>query len=577
LPRRSRSSTSRRAAGCFLLLSALPPTPALAQAEAPADAIFVGEVVTMDPAAPRAEAVAMRGARIVAVGTRAEVMAWRREPVTRVVELGQRALLPGFIDAHGHLTASAAISAFASLRPPPAGPVASIAALQAARRRHIQERAIPGGRWVVGFGYDDTLLAEGRHPTRDELDAVSAEHPVFVVHVSGHLSAANSRLLAMAGLGPDSPDPVGGVIRRRAGTREPDGVLEEAAHWPLYFMIPKPDPQEALARLARALDGYARAGITTVQDGAATPADLALLAEAARLRRLSLDVVAYRLLQPAGAPFPAGLAFGEYRDRLALGGVKLILDGAPQGKTAYLSAPYLVPPPGLPGDYRGYPAMPAEVVAQAVREAVERGVPLLAHANGDAAAQMLIDAVAAAKRDTVHANGKVVMIHAQTVRDDQLDRMAALGIVPSFFVDHAYYWGDWHREQTLGYPRAERISPARSALERGLPFTLHNDAPIAPPDILRTLSCATTRRTRSNDILGPQQRLTTAQALAAVTIDAARQYGEDHRKGSIRAGKLADLVVLSGNPLTTPPERLLELRVIETISHGQSVYREPGT
>lgn len=566
--------TLSRDAARLLLVGASVAGPVLAQPLPPPDTIYVGQVVTMESAAPMAEAVALRGEEIVAVGTRADVLR-RRGPTTRVVELGERALLPGFIDAHGHLTATAAVSDYANMGAPPAGPVKSIRELQEALRRHIAERAISAGQWVIGFGYDDTLMTERRHPTRADLDAVSTEHPVLAVHVSGHLSAANSLLLAMAKLGADSPDPAGGVIRRQSGSREPDGVIEESAHWAVYFMIPRLGLAESLPQVTKALTRYASMGITTVQDGGAMPDEMALLAEAARQRLLTLDVIAYRLRQPPGAPFPEDLSFGTYRDRLKIGGVKVILDGAPQSKTAYLSAPYLSAPTGQPPDYRGYPAMPPAAVTQAVREAVSRGVPLLAHANGDAAAQLLIDAVEAARQDTGRKDSKVVMIHAQTVRDDQLDRMAALRIVPSFFVGHTFYWGDWHREQTLGYPRAERISPVRSALDRGLAFTLHNDAPIVPPDILRTLWSATTRRTRSNDILGPQQRLTVLEALAGVTINAARQYSEEDRKGSIRAGKLADLVVLSGNPLTTDPERLLELAAVETISHGQVVYRAP--
>ena len=548
--------------------------PVLAQPHAASETIYLGDVVTMETAAPRAEAVAVAGDRIVAVGTRIDVMRLRGKE-TRVVELGERALLPGFIDAHGHLTATAAFSQYANLGSPPAGPIKSIGELQDALRLHIAERAIPAGQWVIGVGYDDSLLTERRHPTRADLDSVSTEHPVFVVHVSGHLSASNSRLLAIANIGAAAPDPPGGVIRRRTGSREPDGVLEETAHMALYAMVPKAGLQESLPLIAKAMDYYASMGITTVQDGGAMPDNLALLSEAARRHLLNLDVVAYRFWVPGGAPFPDDLGFGIYRDRLKIGGVKLILDGAPQGKTAYLSEPYLVPPPGQPATYRGYPSLPPPAVVKALREAMARNVPLLAHANGDAAAQILIDAVEAARRDTGRTDSKVVMIHAQTVRDDQLDRMGALGITPSFFVGHTFYWGDWHREQTLGYARAERISPTRSALERGLAFTLHNDAPVVPPDILRTIWSATTRRTRSNDILGPQQRLTVMEALAGVTINAARQYSEEDRKGSIRVGKLADLVILSQNPLTTDPERLLEVRVVETISHGQSVYRAP--
>ena len=195
-------------------------------AMAPADTIYLGTVITMDPGAPQAEAVAVRGADIQAVGTRAELLRLRG-PRTQVVELGTRTLLPGFVDSHGHLTAVAALIDQANLAPPPAGPVRSIAELQDALRRQIREQSIPDGGWVLGFGYDDSLLAEKRHPTRDDLDAISPTHRIYVTHVSGHLGVASSSVLATAKIDAASVDPPGGVIRRRAGSREPDGVLEE--------------------------------------------------------------------------------------------------------------------------------------------------------------------------------------------------------------------------------------------------------------------------------------------------------------------------------------------------------------
>lgn len=565
------SLIERRGAQC-LAVALLSVLTANVRAASSADSIYLGQIRTLDPVTPAAEAVAVRGDSIIAVGSRTSVMKLRGRN-TAVIELASRVLLPGFIDAHGHLTATAAFVQYANLASPPVGQVTSIAELQETLRRFIRERAVPAGQWVIGVGYDDSLLAEHRHPTRFDLDAVSVEHPIQIVHVSGHFSAANSRLLALAGITADSPDPAGGVIRRQSGSREPDGVLEETAHMALSAKAPKPDFEQSLVNLAKALDYYASRGITTVQDGGALPDNLKLLTEAARRRLLSMDVVAYRFWAPVGASLPADLPFGQYDNRLKIGGVKIVLDGSPQGKTAYLSEPYLVPPAGQTPNYRGYPSMPAAAVAKALHEALTLRVPLLAHANGDAAAQMLIDAVEAARRDTGNADTKVVMIHAQTVRDDQLDRMAKLTITPSFFVGHTYYWGDWHRDQTLGFPRAERISPTRSAIERGLPFTLHTDTPVVPPDMLLTLWSATTRRTRSGDILGPQQRLTVMEALQGLTVNAATQYSEQDRKGSIAVGKLADFVMLSRDPAAMTGEQLRELVVEETISHGKTIYR----
>lgn len=553
----------------FVLMAV--PAPGAPRSDA-ADTIFIGDhIVTMDEATIGAQALAVRGDTIVAMGDRDAVMRWCG-PRTRLVELGAHALLPGFIDTHGHLTAVASRSASVDLSASPVGTVDTIVALQGALRGSLRDQAATSDRWMIGVGYDDSLLAERRHPTREDLDAVSSTVPILVIHVSGHVGAANSPMLAQLGIAAVTPDPEGGVIRRRSGSREPDGVLEEAAIMTAYGRIPAPSAEDSLAQISKAMRYYARFGITTVQDGATSPLNLELLERAAARGLLSLDVVAYRFWAPLAGKLPADRPYGSYRNRLRIGGVKLMLDGSPQGKTAWLSAPYKVPPADRGADYRGYPAMPQALVERAVSEALSRRIQVIAHANGDAAAQSLIDAVRLANPAGAAADLRPVMIHAQTVRDDQLDAMVPLGLIPSFFVAHTYYWGDWHRDETLGVARAERISPLHSASERGLLYTLHNDAPVVPPDLIATLWSATTRRTRSNDILGPDQRATVREALEGITVNAARQYFEEARKGTLAIGKQADLVVLSADPLTQDPETLRRIEVVETISRGVTVW-----
>jgi len=541
-----------------------------------AEMIYTGRIITMvgsgDDARARAEAVAVSGDRIVAVGTRAEVLRLR-DRNTRIVDLGSAALLPGFIDAHGHLTGTASALSAANLSAPPVGTVRNIADVQKSLRQFIVDRHIPPGTVVTAFGYDDAQLEERRHPTRDDLDAVSTEHPILVSHVSGHLSAANSAMLKLAGIEASTPDPSGGVIRRRENSREPNGVLEETASNLVRAKLPAIGLEETLDSLKYAMAYYASNGITTVQDGAVIGAQRPMLDEAARRGLLPLDVVTYHMWTPVMLDLKSFKNSRNYDHGLKHYGIKLILDGSPQGKTAFLSQPYFKPPAGKPANYAGYPTLPADAVTKAITEAAARDIPVLAHANGDAAAEMLIEAVTAVRKADPNAKPDVVMIHAQTVRDDQLDRMAQLGMRPSFFVAHTYYWGDWHRDETLGPVRAERISPTRSAIDRGLSITLHNDAPVVPPNMLNTVWSATTRRTRSGDILGPMQRLTTWEALRGITINAARQAGDDSLKGSIEVGKQADFVVLSTDPLTIDPEQLRDVHVLQTIAHGKVVWR----
>lgn len=540
---------------------------------ASADRIFLGEnILTMDLANPRIEAVAIAGGRIIAAGDRATVLSLRA-PRTEVTELGDRALLPGFIDGHGHIAKVAASFGFANLAGPPVGNVANIDDLVAELRNFATERAKQPGDWIVGRGYDNAFLAEGRHPTRDDLDRVSREHPIYIQHVSGHLSVANSLALEIAGITAATDDPPGGVIRRGDNSREPNGVLEEAAMGHFNTgIIPPPSPESEAAQLAEAQRLYASFGLTTAQEGAMFPAEQTMLEAAAAENRLTLDVVGYAFWAQARAML-AGKPISSYNRRFKLGGMKLMLDGSPQGKTAWLSQPYHVIPEGQPADYCGYPAMPDEQAAGLTETAYRNGWQVIAHCNGDAAADQYLRAIASAEASHPGHDRRAVMIHAQTVREDQLDRMAELGILPSFFASHVYYWGDYHRDSVLGEERARRISPLRSAANRGMRFNLHNDSPVVPPDMMRLVWCAVERRTRTGQELGKEFALTVEEALRAITVDAAYAYFEEDQKGSIAPGKLADLVILETDPTRVAPSDLAAVRVLETLKEGQPIYR----
>lgn len=542
-------------------------------AEGPADLLFVGgPILTMDEARPTAEAVAVRGGRIAGVGSRS-ALEGLRGPSTRVVDLEGRPLMPGFVDAHSHLSFVGLQATVANLLPAPDGQGNSIAALQKILRDWMAANGpfVERYRMVIGFGYDDSQLAEQRHPTRDDLDQVSSELPVFLIHQSGHFGAANSVALKQAGITAATPDPDGGVIRRRPGSREPNGVLEEHAFFVAFgAQAMKLDEAANIGMIQAGAKFYAKFGYTTAQEGRASVQNVGLLKAAGARGLLPLDVVAYPDIVSATAAIQPTR---DYLNRFRVAGAKLTIDGSPQGKTAWLTQPYFKPPEGRDASYRGYPAIkPEEAIAQ-IDKAFVNNWQLLTHCNGDAAIDLLIEGVA--KAETRHGKGdrRPVLIHGQTLRKDQVAELKRLGIVPSLFPMHTFYWGDWHRESVLGPERAENISPTGWVTAAGMRFTTHHDAPVANPDAFRVLSATVTRKTRSGRVLGPDQRMTVATTLRAMTEWAAWQHFEEGSKGRIAPGMLADLIVLSDNPLTVDPDALAGLKVLETYKEGRSIYR----
>jgi predicted amidohydrolase YtcJ len=458
---------------------------------------------------------------------------------------------------------------------PPVGPILKIDDIVEALRNRIAEREIPVGEFVMGYGYDDSLLEEGRHPDRDDLDRASLDHPIALLHVSGHLVTANSAALVLFGVDAETPNPPGGVIRRRSGTQEPNGVLEEtAAISPLRKLIAgSVSPEKFATDLFQAIAYHARYGITTIQDGASSPAMVAGLRAMAASKPLPVDVAVYVVgneMEDGGSLDEIGYS-RDYVNGVRVAGVKFVLDGSPQGRTAWLTRPYDEGPPGADPDYVAYPTVDPDLYKKQADRLIRAGIPFLAHSNGDAAIDLMIEGVDQAVGDD-EFDHRSVAIHAQLAREDQLDEMKRLGILPSFFAAHPFFWGDWHRK-SFGDDRALRISPLRSAIDRELVFTIHNDAPIVPPDIMRLLEIAVARRTRSGFVLGEDQRIDVEEALRAVTLDAAYGYFEEDRKGSISVGKQADLVVLARDPRTVPSEDIDGIAILETFARGRTVYR----
>jgi predicted amidohydrolase YtcJ len=539
-----------------------------------ADTIYHGgPIITIDDANPRAEAVAIKDGKIIAAGKKDEVLKTKGD-VTKLVDLAGKTMLPGFVDAHGHVFGGGIQALSANLLAPPDGEVKDIASLQQTLRDWIaaNKEAVDKIQLVVGFGYDNSQLAELRHPTRDDLDAVSKDLPIILVHQSSHLCSVNSKALEIGGITTATANPAGGVIQRREGGTEPNGVMEETAFYSLLMKLFVRVGPEASQQFVRAgADLWARYGYTTAQEGRSTPPTIKAMQAVADSGGLKIDVATYPDVLVDRDIIKNGYS-PTYKNRFRVAGAKLTIDGTPQGFTAWRDRPYYKPVGNYPSGYVGYPAANAEQVRGAIDWAFANDIQIITHSNGEAASDQLIAFTGDAAKKHGAGDRRPVLIHGQFLREDQVDSLNSLGILPSLFPMHTFYWGDWHRDHTVGPVLGENISPTGWCMKRGMKFTSHHDAPVAFPNSMRVLDATVTRRTRSGDILGPQHRVDVMTALKAMTLWSAWQHFEEKTKGSIETGKLADLIILDKDPTAVDPETLDQLKVVETIKEGTTVF-----
>ena len=536
---------------------------------------YNGTIITMEERnAPYAEAVLTEGERIKARGSFDAVKA-QASKEAHLADLQARTMIPGFIDPHSHFTACAGKNLEADL-----SEAETFLDIIRIVKRFIRENQVAPGQWVTASDYDHNRLQERTHPRRQVLDEAAPENPLVLKHQSGHMGCFNTRALECLGIRADTPAPAGGMIEKDA--EGPTGYMEENAFVGCLRRVPMPSIQAYLEAYGRAQALYASCGITTAQEGM-MPLDLAPLYKALLASGiLKLDIVGYADMGQADQVMDAFREnIRQYRNHFKLGGCKIFLDGSPQGRTAWMRAPY-EPQEGQPADYRGYGTMTDEAVRDAIRKARESKMQLLAHCNGDGACGQYLDCWEQAAEEErterekraggrTPGNDRPVMIHAQLLGLDQLARLKALGMIPSFFLAHVYHWGEDH-VRNFGWERASRISPAGSALALGIPFTLHQDSPVIRPDMLETLWCAVNRLTRDGRILGKEERIPVWDALRAVTANGAWQYFEEEEKGTISPGKRADFALLSADPLKTPPENLRDIRVLATVKDGERIW-----
>jgi predicted amidohydrolase YtcJ len=562
----------RRVAGLLavstLALTACSKPPVVAGAGA--DLIITGgPILTMEGAEPTtAEAIVVDDGRIVFVGSKADALK-RKGDGTVVKDLAGKTLMPGFIDGHAHAQQFGAQAVGANLLAPPDGTVNTIDDVVERLKAFAQSPDVKRTGWIFGVGYDDALL--GRHPTREDLDKVSTTVPVMATHISGHFAAVNTLGLKLIGYDASTPNPEGGVIRREADGKTPNGVLEELAALPHMVKYLTPTTQESKDYfLKRGLEMAKSFGYTTANEGRMFGPMHAVMADAAKRGLVDIDLIGW-MDYTGRAELDKGFSTG-YSNHYRLGGLKITLDGSPQGRTAWRTVPYLIPPDGQKPGYMGYPAIrDTKQVEAYLDEAYAKGWPVKVHANGDAAIDQLFTALRPVVAKYGVKPGQTILIHGQFIRPDQVQELKSLGIFPSMFPMHTFYWGDWY-EQIVGPEQAARISPMRSILNTGLHATSHTDAPVALPNLMQVAWATVNRTSRSGKVIGPDERVTPYEAMQMITIWGAEQFGEQATKGSIKEGKLADFVILSDNPVTIDPKDINRIQVLETIKDGKSVW-----
>lgn len=539
-----------------------------------ADTIFhSGSILTMaGKEAAYVEALAVKDGKIALAGSKEEALKMKGDG-TKVVDLGGRALLPGFIDGHGHYINSLAVANQCKLYAPPSGPGKDVPSILAELKKFAAERKVAKGELITGYGYDDTVMPDGRLLNRDDLDAAFPDNPVRIDHVSMHGTVLNSLALKKYGISAATKTPAGGIIVRKPGTEEPWGLIMEMAYLPVVEQSEKMTPDQEIERSRAGQMLYAEAGITTAQEGSTQLAHLQTMRRATVAGVNLIDVVAYPFitdLEKVLADLPLE-KWGKYDRRFKVGGVKITMDGSPQGRTAFFTTPYLTGGPSGEKDWKGEPIFSQPIANMMVKKVYDMNVPLILHCNGDAAIDAFLKAYEFARAGDYRRPWNVTTIHTQFMRKDHLPKFVEYKVRPSFYTLHTFYFAEAHLANR-GKEQAMYISPMRDAIDAGLRPTNHTDFVVAPLDQLMMLHTAVNRISRGGAEIGLDQRVTAFEGLKCMTEWAAEQYDEQTTKGTLEAGKLADLVILDKDPLKVEPMALKDLKVLETIKEGKTIY-----
>ena len=506
-----------------------------------------GDFITLEN--DNIEAIATENDKIIKTGSKAEITELADEN-TEIIDLNGNTLMPAFIDAHSHIFALAK-----SLMQISIDGLTSIEEIKNCLAEYKKENRT--NEWIIVNGYDNNILKNRQHITKNELDEIFPDTPVIIENKSRHNGVVNSKALEMLGITKTTANPEGGRIFYDTG------LLEENAFIDSLKKIPLPKMEEIINAFKEAQEIYASHGITMAQEGVITN-DLAKIFKLlANNNEIFLDIVAYmeyKNMDEIKKEYSEYI--NKYKNKFKIGGIKIFLDGSPQAKTAWLREAYANEP-----EYYGYRIMKDEDIEEILEKAKESKLQILAHCNGDKAAEQYINAV-----KKVSNLKRPVMIHAQLLGLDQLEDVKKYNIIPSFFISHIYYFGDIHIKN-LGIKRAEHISPAGSSLKQDILFTFHQDTPVIEPNMFETIWCAVNRTTKEGKVLGEDEKISVLEAIKAVTINSAYQYGEEDVKGSLKAGKKADLIIVDRNPLNVDKNELRNIKILETIKDGKTIYK----
>jgi predicted amidohydrolase YtcJ len=539
-----------------------------------ADLIITGgPILTMEGDQPAyVEAVVIDDGKIVFAGPAAEALK-QKVSGTVMKDLGGKLLLPGFIDPHSHFLDSLTMANRVNVSAPPVGPASNPDEIIAELKKAAAAKGLKPGELLLGWGYDENLMPKGTVLSRDMLDKAFPDNPVGIIHVSMHGAVINSKAMETYGYTDGMPTPPGGVIVRKDDGKSLQGLVMETALLPMYEKLPSPTPETEVAAAKAGQLIYAAAGVTTAQEGSTKAPVVAQMQRIAKQNGFIIDVVAYPFmldLETVWKDTPPS-EFGKYVNGFKLGGCKITSDGSPQGKTAWFTQPYLTGGPNGEKGWKGEPILPVDAMKKALKSCYDNNLQVLFHSNGDAAIDFLIEAHKFAAGADLAKDRRTVCIHCQFIRPDQLNQFAELNIIPALFTDHTFFFGDTH-VKNRGLEQASFISPMKAARAAGLRPTNHTDAFVVPIDQMLTVWTAVNRPLRSGGTLGPDQRITPYEALQMITIDAARQYFEEDSKGSIKPGKRADLVILSADPNKVDPMTIKEIKVVETIKDGKTIW-----